>query len=485
MRGSAMGYSGSMGNSTRVTQKRLLRQRQRLTSDTLSSAGHPASPPTARRSTTTSIYSNNLDVFTRRPAVRAAGAAAGGRRDRLGRDEQRQRARQLDLRQLAQRDDAVLDPRCPRRGRPRATSTRGSTARVSRPAAPPISTSCDNQFFGNNMGQAPPGFKSPDGDRPVRRNETDTRRRSGAGNGHPNGIDFWWDELTGNTGNCWFDNTGPDGTARPSVGPARGSRSRPAGRLACCPRELRAPASAGRLSRKAVGCWSASDGGTGEDTGPLDCDWWQHPPQPASAAAKRPEDAQQSESALARSAEGEASRPGCATVPVSGLRAAAVAASPCWRSRWRCRRRAGLRRRRRPRRARRRRCGRHRGTEPVGEERGGSVAQLVECRDWNDATAPRSWRRSRTSASQIDPRAPESKTPAAQRRGGDRRLRGRLQARLRAGLSPLHNLRARRRVQAPPRVRSRRGASEAGAQPAASKRLATSSQLTTFQNASR
>ena len=26
-------------------------------------------------------------------------------------------------------------------------------------------------------------------------------------------TDFWWDEYAGNTGNCWHDNIGQDGTA--------------------------------------------------------------------------------------------------------------------------------------------------------------------------------------------------------------------------------------------------------------------------------
>ena len=39
----------------------------------------------------------------------------------------------------------------------------------------------------------------------------------------PNGTDFWWDEFPGNTGNCWYDNTGPDGTAGSVTGPGAGS----------------------------------------------------------------------------------------------------------------------------------------------------------------------------------------------------------------------------------------------------------------------
>src|SRR5581483_11949412 len=49
------------------------------------------------------------------------------------------------------------------------------------------STSYNNRFYGNTMGVAPDGTKKP------------------------NGTDFWWDSFAGNTGNCWYDNTGADG----------------------------------------------------------------------------------------------------------------------------------------------------------------------------------------------------------------------------------------------------------------------------------
>jgi hypothetical protein len=74
-------------------------------------------------------------------------------------------------------------------------------------------TSYRNQFYGNKMGQAPDGSSHPNGNNPAL--------------GY---ADFWWDqgglraEPTFNTGNCWFNNTGSDGTAAsvtglPSTGP--------------------------------------------------------------------------------------------------------------------------------------------------------------------------------------------------------------------------------------------------------------------------
>jgi hypothetical protein len=55
-------------------------------------------------------------------------------------------------------------------------------------------TSYRNQFYGNKMGVAPDGTVQP------------------------NGSDFWWDQgglivdPSFNSGNCWFNNTGTDGT---------------------------------------------------------------------------------------------------------------------------------------------------------------------------------------------------------------------------------------------------------------------------------
>jgi hypothetical protein len=63
------------------------------------------------------------------------------------------------------------------------------------PTATVPATSYRNQFYENKMGQAPNG------------------------SAQPNGVDFWWDQggisadPTLNTANCWYNNTGPDGTA--------------------------------------------------------------------------------------------------------------------------------------------------------------------------------------------------------------------------------------------------------------------------------
>ena len=81
---------------------------------------------------------------------------------------------------------------------------------VSCPGAPTngISTSCNNHFSGNKMGQVPPGFEFP-----AKLDEFDVPHGTINGSAPlPNGVDFWWDEFSGNTGNCWFNNTGFDGS---------------------------------------------------------------------------------------------------------------------------------------------------------------------------------------------------------------------------------------------------------------------------------
>jgi hypothetical protein len=80
------------------------------------------------------------------------------------------------------------------------------------------STSCDNQFSENNMGNVPAGFKRHPG-------LTKFGNKSGLSGGSvpdvlPNGVDFWWDEYTTNDGNCWFDNTGAGGGPVTSDPPA-------------------------------------------------------------------------------------------------------------------------------------------------------------------------------------------------------------------------------------------------------------------------
>ena len=58
-----MGYSGSMGNSVRVTQNRFYGNANGLTTDTLSAPGHPGFPADGMKIDHNWFYANNLDVY--------------------------------------------------------------------------------------------------------------------------------------------------------------------------------------------------------------------------------------------------------------------------------------------------------------------------------------------------------------------------------------------------------------------------------------
>src|SRR5215211_5341654 len=63
MRGSDLGFSGSMGNSTRITRNDIYGNVSGIVLDTLSAAGHPGFPADSSHIDHNRIYSNNLDLF--------------------------------------------------------------------------------------------------------------------------------------------------------------------------------------------------------------------------------------------------------------------------------------------------------------------------------------------------------------------------------------------------------------------------------------
>ena len=164
----------------------------------------PATPPTGCSSTTTSSTrtTSTSTASSRRRSSRYV-PDADRHRHRLAGHERRHHPRQPHLRQLAPRHGA--GSRSPTRspGSRRATSTRACTVR-SRDVS---TTSCGNRYHNNVMGRPPPGFSFNDAV------DMFGNRHGAEGSASlPNGVDFWWDEFAGNNGNCWYDNTGADGT---------------------------------------------------------------------------------------------------------------------------------------------------------------------------------------------------------------------------------------------------------------------------------
>jgi predicted outer membrane lipoprotein len=300
LHGSAMGYSGSMGNSVRVTQNRFYGNANGLTTDTLSAPGHPGFPADGMKIDNNWFYSNNLDVYSEDNPFEAlvpqpvgsgffwAGNNNGRFEDNWVFDNWRQGTMLIGV------PDAL------------AGEAEGAVDRESHcPTAnddDSLSTSCDNHHSGNKMGQVPPGFEPHPA---LTKFGNQTSLKSGAATA-PNGVDFWWDENTSNTGNCWFENTGPDGTREslnpdPPLGPAAG-QSVPGFLPEDCPSSVGSPAYLGKAAFL-LACYGQWETGELEAPG---CDWFDTPPQPGTADARAAQaDERRLQRDLAASADGK------------------------------------------------------------------------------------------------------------------------------------------------------------------------------------
>ena len=200
---------GSMGNAVRITNNHIYGNTTGIASDTLSSGGHPGLPGGQRADRQQLHLLEQLLRLRRRLTRRAAGRGSDRRGRHLGRPERRAGQGQLVLRQLALRPLPAggAGRAHERRRRGGRRSIRASPARVRRitGSRPPAATASP----GTRWARCRPASSS-------RRSSTQFDVPHGTINGSaplPNGVDFWWDEFSGNTGNCWFDNTGFDGSA--------------------------------------------------------------------------------------------------------------------------------------------------------------------------------------------------------------------------------------------------------------------------------
>jgi hypothetical protein len=281
MRGSALAYSGSMGNAVRITENNIYGNGSGISSDTISASGHPGYPADSSEIDHNYIYSNNLNLFTGNnpePPVEPVvgvpigagviwpGMNNGDFHDNWIFDNWRYGALLLSI------PDAVVTPE-------------GKVdAGVSCPTAGTYSTSCNNRYYDNHMGRPPPDFEFPSA---LKRFSVPHAKLAPQ---MPNGTDFWWDEAP-TVGNCWYDNTGFDGTPASITGPGAGE---PPNTLPSDCASSSGPGDVVKLGML-LDCSLWERGQTSADR-PL-CEWFQMPAQPGSAAAKR--DAE----ALAASAE--------------------------------------------------------------------------------------------------------------------------------------------------------------------------------------
>jgi hypothetical protein len=230
LHGSAMGYSGSMGNSVRVTRNRFYGNANGLTSDTISAPGHPGFPSDGQKVDHNWFYSNNLNIYRPDnpfealvPQAVGTGIMWPGMNDgefahnRVF-DNWRHGTVLLAIPDaVAGEAEGNVDSQihCPRL--PISLPGLGDALE---------STSCANRYHDNVMGQVPDGFEPHPG-------LATFGNESGLLDDEvpatlPNGVDFWWDESPVNPGNCWFDNVGPAGdraslTADPPLNPMAGT----------------------------------------------------------------------------------------------------------------------------------------------------------------------------------------------------------------------------------------------------------------------
>ena len=233
----SLAYSGSMGNAVRITEQRHLRQhRWDLDRHDLGRRA-PGLPGRQRRDRPQpDLLQQPQPLRDREPAGRA-----GGRRAALRRRRSSGPATTTAASTTTGSSTTGAAARCCSRSPTRSSTPEGNVnPGVSCPTAPELTTSCSKRVL-----RQPHGPGAARASQAARRGDSSATPHGGAKGSLPNGADFWWDEATGNTGNCWFDNTGSDGTAASVTGPAPATATTP-----CPPTARRASAPATASSRR-------------------------------------------------------------------------------------------------------------------------------------------------------------------------------------------------------------------------------------------
>ncbi|HYF25481.1 MAG TPA: right-handed parallel beta-helix repeat-containing protein [Baekduia sp.] len=293
LHGSTLAYSGSMGNSVRITENHIYANTAGISSDTLSAPGHPGFPADGLQVDHNYIYSNNLDLYGSNPPIEPLvpmpiGSGIvwpgmnGGKVFRNYIFDNWRHGTVL----TAVPDQVAGDPEGNVDRKTHCTNTQLA------------STSCGNVYEDNIMGRVPPGFTWPTavGKFGNRTGDRDAKVL-------PNGVDFWWDEFPGNNGNCWKGNTGPDGTAGSVTGSGAGLAPDP------LPGDCASSMGTGDVVKEGVliDCVTWYDF---KDEGqyPL-CYWFRMPQRPGTPAAARDRRAwQRTAQAFAHSADARALR---------------------------------------------------------------------------------------------------------------------------------------------------------------------------------
>jgi hypothetical protein len=248
MRHSAIGYSGTAANAVWLHHNDFYDNALGFSTDVFTAAGHPGFPQDSDLLEHNEFYSNNFNPYVDQPAdtevmptvpvpVGTGMWIAGGNNNEV-RDNRFWDNWRRGMMLFSVPDAFVCGPQT------------GNSQHGCDPSE--VNTSFDNRFHHNVMGRNPDG--EPD----------------------PNGTDFWWDQFAGNTGNCWFENTGPDGTrssltADPPLFPQPG-RSIPGFLPEDCATSM---GTGGKNEAELVSCLANFEGGA-----PTPCTWFETPREP-------------------------------------------------------------------------------------------------------------------------------------------------------------------------------------------------------------
>ncbi len=292
LHGSAMGYSGSMGNSVRVTQNRFYGNANGLTSDTISAPGHPGFPADGQKVDRNWFYSNNLDVYRDGnpfeplvPQAVGTGIMWPGMNDGVfSRNRVFDNWRHGTL--LVSIPDEVAGEAEGNVDDPQHCAEPGATPAESDDQA---STSCNNRYFKNKMGSVPGGFEGHPGLKKF-------GNKSGLSGPQtpdelPNGVDYWWDEEPTSNDNCWYENVGPDGTpgtltADPQFNPAGPTPPTPGFLPEVCENTGGSPAAYSAKATLLVECFAEWEfRGETDSAGEGACYWYEMPERPDSRRA--------------------------------------------------------------------------------------------------------------------------------------------------------------------------------------------------------
>jgi len=188
------GYSGTDGNATHIDHNNFYDNTLGFTTDVFTASGHPGYPQNSDLIEDNNFYSNNFNPYVAGSDVKPAipvpvgtGLWIAGGNDNVIRNNHFYDNWRRGMMIFGVPDQFVCGP----------AGVDPSYLAGCNPAAVPPSTSYRNQVYGNVMGRAPDGTVAPNGTGDVATGRTD----------------FWWDQFAGNTGNCWHDNVGKDGTA--------------------------------------------------------------------------------------------------------------------------------------------------------------------------------------------------------------------------------------------------------------------------------